>query len=117
MTAQEVAHVAEGDYREALHLLQHADADYYALLRDWLNATIKGQVPAQVGDEVFESLVPVRVAVNRPLVPKALDGSQQLALPRLRLPGFWHKRVPHLLCLVEVLQGTALSNCPAPSRR
>src|SRR5215218_359068 len=46
--AKQLAALAEGNYREALHLLQHADADYYALLRDWLNATIKNTPAAQV---------------------------------------------------------------------
>jgi DNA polymerase-3 subunit delta' len=46
--AKRIAALSEGNYREALHLLQHADADYYALLRDWLNATIKNNPAAQV---------------------------------------------------------------------
>ncbi|HEX2535060.1 MAG TPA: hypothetical protein VHK69_15050, partial [Chitinophagaceae bacterium] len=37
------ARIAEGNYREALHLLQHSDQDFYQLLRDWLNATLKNQ--------------------------------------------------------------------------
>jgi len=40
--------VSDGNYREALHLLQHADEDFHALLRDWLNATLKNQPIAQV---------------------------------------------------------------------
>ncbi len=46
--AHQLAGLSEGNYREALHLLQHADQDFHHLLREWLNATIKGQVPAQV---------------------------------------------------------------------
>lgn len=46
--AGQIAGLAEGNYREALHLLQHADADYYALLRDWLNATLKYNPAAQL---------------------------------------------------------------------
>lgn len=46
--AHQLAGLSEGNYREALHLLQHADQDFHYLLREWLNATIKGQVPAQV---------------------------------------------------------------------
>jgi DNA polymerase-3 subunit delta' len=46
--AKSLAALSEGNYREALHLLQHADADFYALLRDWLNATLKNQPGAQV---------------------------------------------------------------------
>jgi len=46
--AKQIANLAEGNYREALHLLQHADADYYALLRDWLNASLRNNPAAQV---------------------------------------------------------------------
>ena len=46
--AHQVAAVSEGNYREALHLLQHADEDFHSLLREWLNATLKGQTIAQV---------------------------------------------------------------------
>jgi DNA polymerase-3 subunit delta' len=46
--AHQVAGVCEGNYREALHLLQHADEDFHSLLREWLNATLKGQTIAQV---------------------------------------------------------------------
>jgi DNA polymerase-3 subunit delta' len=46
--AHQVAAVCEGNYREALHLLQHADEDFHGLLREWLNATLKGQTIAQV---------------------------------------------------------------------
>ncbi len=46
--ASQVAAVAEGNYREALHLLQHADDDWQALLREWLNAILKTGPVAQV---------------------------------------------------------------------
>jgi DNA polymerase-3 subunit delta' len=46
--AKQVAGIAEGNYREALQLLQHADEDWQALLRDWLNATLKGGPSAQI---------------------------------------------------------------------
>jgi DNA polymerase III subunit delta' len=46
--AHQLAGVCEGSYREALHLLQHADEDFHSLLREWLNATLKGQTIAQV---------------------------------------------------------------------
>ena len=46
--ARQVAGVSEGNYREALHLLQHSDEDFHGLLRDWLNATLKNQVITQV---------------------------------------------------------------------
>jgi DNA polymerase-3 subunit delta' len=46
--AKQIAHISEGNYREALHVLQHADEDYGHLLKEWLNATLKNQVTAQV---------------------------------------------------------------------
>ena len=46
--AKRLANISEGNYREALHLLQHADEDFHNLLRDWLNATLKNQPIAQV---------------------------------------------------------------------
>jgi DNA polymerase-3 subunit delta' len=46
--ARQVAGVSEGNYREALQLIQHSDEDFHGLLRDWLNATLKSQVIAQV---------------------------------------------------------------------
>ena len=39
--ARQVAVTAEGNYREALQLLQHAEEDWQSLLRDWLNSIIK----------------------------------------------------------------------------
>lgn len=47
-TAVRVASVSEGNYREALQLLQHADEDWQSLLRDWLNAILKTGPVAQV---------------------------------------------------------------------
>lgn len=46
--AKRLANISEGNYREALHLQQHADEDFHNLLRDWLNATLKNQPIAQV---------------------------------------------------------------------
>jgi DNA polymerase III subunit delta' len=43
--ARQVANVSDGNYREALQLVQHAEEDWQSLLRDWLNAILKtGQV-------------------------------------------------------------------------
>jgi len=39
--ARQIATVCEGNYREALQLIQHADEDWQSLLRDWLNAILK----------------------------------------------------------------------------
>jgi DNA polymerase-3 subunit delta' len=45
--ARQVAGVSEGNYHEALQLVQHADADWQALLREWLNAILKTGPVAQ----------------------------------------------------------------------
>ena len=45
--ARQVAVTAEGNYREALQLLQHAEEDWQSLLRDWLNSIIKTGPVAQ----------------------------------------------------------------------
>jgi DNA polymerase-3 subunit delta' len=45
--AFQIASVADGNYREALQLLQHADEDWQSLLRDWLNAVLKNGPLAQ----------------------------------------------------------------------
>ncbi len=47
-TARQIAGICEGNYHEALQLLQHADEDWQSLLREWLNATLKGGPLAQV---------------------------------------------------------------------
>jgi len=46
--ARKVGSVSEGNYREALQLLQHAGEDWESLLRDWLNAILKTGPVAQV---------------------------------------------------------------------
>lgn len=40
-TARQVAGVSDGNYREALQLVQHSDEDWQSLLREWLNAIMK----------------------------------------------------------------------------
>jgi DNA polymerase-3 subunit delta' len=45
--AKQLANAADGNYREALHLLQHADEDFHSLLKDWLNATLRYQTLVQ----------------------------------------------------------------------
>lgn len=47
-TARQTAAIAEGNYREALQLLQHTEEDWQSLLRDWLNAALKGGPLAQI---------------------------------------------------------------------
>jgi DNA polymerase-3 subunit delta' len=46
--AKQIANISNGNYREALHILQHADEDFSNLLRDWLNATLKNATIIQV---------------------------------------------------------------------
>lgn len=45
--ARQVASVSEGNYRDALQLVQHAEEDWQALLREWLNAVLKTGPVAQ----------------------------------------------------------------------
>ncbi len=47
-TASQIAGIVEGNYREALQLLQHSEEDWHSYLREWLNATLKGGPAAQV---------------------------------------------------------------------
>ncbi|HET9057330.1 MAG TPA: hypothetical protein VFN30_10850 [Chitinophagaceae bacterium] len=46
--ARQIASVCEGNYRDALQLMQHAEEDWQSLLREWLNATLKTGPAAQV---------------------------------------------------------------------
>jgi len=46
--AAQIASIADGNYREALHLVQHSDSDFLALIREWLNAILKGGPLAQM---------------------------------------------------------------------
>ncbi len=46
--AAQVAAVSEGNYREALQLLQHAEEDWQGIARDWLNAILKNGPAAQI---------------------------------------------------------------------
>lgn len=39
--ARQAASVSDGNYREALQILRHAEEDWQSLLRDWLNAVLK----------------------------------------------------------------------------
>jgi DNA polymerase-3 subunit delta' len=47
-TPRQIAAISEGNYREALALLQHAEDDWQSVLKDWLNATLRGGPIAQV---------------------------------------------------------------------
>lgn len=45
--AKSLSNAAGGNYREALHLLQHADEDFASLLKDWMNVTLRNLVIPQ----------------------------------------------------------------------
>jgi DNA polymerase-3 subunit delta' len=45
--ARQVAGISDGNYREALQLVQHAEEDWQSLLREWLNAILKTGPVAQ----------------------------------------------------------------------
>lgn len=47
-TARQIAAITEGNYREALHLLQHADEDWQSLLGDWLKFIIRRMLQDQI---------------------------------------------------------------------
>jgi DNA polymerase-3 subunit delta' len=46
--AAQIASISDGNYREALHLVQHSDSDFLAQIREWLNAILKGGTLAQM---------------------------------------------------------------------
>jgi DNA polymerase III subunit delta' len=46
--AHQIAGVSDGNYREALQMVQHAEEDWQDLLREWLNAVLKTGPVAQV---------------------------------------------------------------------
>lgn len=47
-TAAQISAICEGNYREALQLLQHAGEDWISMLRDWLNFTLTRKLGEQV---------------------------------------------------------------------
>jgi DNA polymerase-3 subunit delta' len=46
-TARQAASVSEGNYREAVQIIQHTGEDWQGLLREWLNAVLKTGPVAQ----------------------------------------------------------------------
>ena len=46
-TARQAASVSDGNYREALQIVQHSEEDWQSLLREWLNAILKSGPVAQ----------------------------------------------------------------------
>ncbi|RYY93406.1 MAG: hypothetical protein EOO11_19770, partial [Chitinophagaceae bacterium] len=87
--ARQLANAADGSYREALHLLQHADEDFGALLKEWLGATIRYIPAAQL--KVIEELA----RLGREKQKQLLRYFTHLIEQALRL---------------EVLQGTAAAD-------
>lgn len=101
-TAPDLAHqtagISEGNYREALQLLQHAEEDWQSLLRDWLNAVLKTGPVAQtkwveevsrLGREkqkqflryfnhLLQQAIRLRVIGNLPLPEKEMDFALRL---------------------------------------
>jgi DNA polymerase III subunit delta' len=45
--ARQVASICEGNYKEAMQLVQHSEEDWQSLLREWLNAILKTGPVAQ----------------------------------------------------------------------
>ncbi|HMG66606.1 MAG TPA: hypothetical protein VK588_02935 [Chitinophagaceae bacterium] len=46
-TARQAASISEGNFREALQMVQHTEEDWQSLLRDWLNTVLKTGPVAQ----------------------------------------------------------------------
>ncbi len=46
--AQQIAALSEGNYREALQLLQHVEDDWLLSVREWLNLIVRKNLPGQV---------------------------------------------------------------------
>ncbi len=46
--AAQIAAISEGNYREALQILQNAEQNWESLLREWLNITLKNNTSAQL---------------------------------------------------------------------
>ena len=46
--AKQIAALSEGNYREALHLLQQVEDDWQLVLREWLNMLVKKNLAGQV---------------------------------------------------------------------
>ncbi len=46
--AKQIAGLSEGNYREALHLIQHSENDWQPVIREWLNTIIKADTVGQI---------------------------------------------------------------------
>ncbi len=85
--AAQVAAISEGNYREALQILQHSDEDWQNLLRDWLNSILKfGSVAqtkwveeiGQLGREAQKQFLRyfnhlLRIAIRIQMIPEKAD--------------------------------------------
>ena len=47
-TARQIAGICEGNYREALQLLQHSEEDWQEMARDWLKFIVRKMLPEQI---------------------------------------------------------------------
>lgn len=55
--AKKIAGMSDGNYLEALHIIQHQDEDWDALLKDWLNSILKTGPAAQL--KVIEEIAKI----------------------------------------------------------
>jgi DNA polymerase-3 subunit delta' len=46
--AKQIAGLSEGNYREALHLIQHSENDWQPVIREWLNTIITSDTVGQI---------------------------------------------------------------------
>jgi len=46
--AKQIAGIAQGNYHEALQLIQHSEEDWLTLLRDWMTVTLRSNLQGQV---------------------------------------------------------------------
>jgi DNA polymerase-3 subunit delta' len=46
--AIQISGLAEGNYREALQLIQHAESDWQPIVREWLNSMVKADTVGQI---------------------------------------------------------------------
>ena len=94
--ASQIALVCEGNYREALQLMQHNEEDWNSLLRDWLNAALlKGPQAfkrfdmqtkivaqlAELGREKQKQLLRYFLQLIEQCLRLRLMGEQSVALP------------------------------------
>lgn len=47
-TARQIAGICEGNYREALQMLQHSEEDWQEMAREWLKVIVRKMLPEQI---------------------------------------------------------------------